>query len=311
MSTLLATTLNIFCGIVSGAKDSLIGILAIHKIHLENEKLNKRAQKHHKANNHSSPKQTFSVYQRLAECCGFNIGVFALSIVLFNLLFLPYMFDLMKFIFGHEGRVVRIWSWLNPILLYTFGAFWVLPLFVLSRFVNAFWFQDIAELAFRGRTQSVRSVSFFIADTLFSLIIQALFLIQAVMVGKLFYIGQFASIFHLSLLYSLYSFEYKWFNHGWELHRRLHFIENNWPYFFGFGLPLAILTSIPQSYLLSGSIFSTLFPLFIISSNEAKPTRQPTSDLPLQLFSPVVFLSNRIFQITIYLNSSRYNKTKS
>lgn len=93
---------------------------------------------------------------------------------------------------------------------------------------------------------------------------------------------------------------------GWELHRRLNFIENNWPYFFGFGLPLAILTSIPQSYILSGSIFSTLFPLFIISSNETKPAKIQNSDIPLQLFAPVVFISNRIFQITIYLNNSRF-----
>jgi etoposide-induced 2.4 mRNA len=216
MSTLLPSALSILCGILHGAKDSLVGITAIRKIHMQNERLNKRNQRHHnqKGSASSSPKQTFSVYQRLAECCCFNIGVFGSSIVIFNWLLLPYMYELMKFIFGHEGRVVRIWSWLNPILLYTFGAFWVLPLFVLSRFVNAFWFQDIAECTFRGRTQSVRSVSFFIADTLFSLIIQALFLIQAVMVGKLLYVGQFASIFHLSLLYSLYSFEYKWFNNG-------------------------------------------------------------------------------------------------
>lgn len=209
MSTLLPSTINIFCGILTGVKDSLVGITAIRKIHSHNEKLIKRNQKHQKVS-----KQTFSVYQRLFECCCFNIGVFASSIVIFNWLLLPYMYELIKFIFGHEGRVVRIWSWLNPILNYTFGTFWVLPLFVLSRFVNAFWFQDIAECTFRGKSQSVRSVSFFIADTLFSLIIQALFLIQAVMVGKLLYIGQFAGIFHLSLLYSLYSFEYKWFNHG-------------------------------------------------------------------------------------------------
>jgi len=220
MSTLLPSALNIIYGILYGIKDSLFGISAIRKIHIQNEKLNKRNQKSLKANAHTSPKQTFSVYQRLFECCVFNIGVFGLSIVLFNWLLLPNIFEFMKFVFGHEGRVVRIWSWLNPILLYTFGAFWVLPLFVLSRFVNAFWFQDIAECTFRGRTQSVRSVSFFIADTLFSLIIQALFLIQAVMVGNVLYIGQFASIFHLSLLYSLYSFEYKWFNNGKSIHER-------------------------------------------------------------------------------------------
>lgn len=214
MSTLLPSTISILGGIVCGAKDSLMGIGAIRKIHNQNEKLNKRAQRHQRTNLVSSPKQTFSVIQRLIECCCFNIGVFALSIVIFNWLLLPYMYELMKFVFGHESRVVRIWSWLNPILLYTFQAFWVLPLFILSRFVNAFWFQDIAECTFRGRSQSPRSISFFIADTLFSLIIQALFLIQAVMVGKLLYVGQFASIFHLSLLYSLYSFEYKWFNHG-------------------------------------------------------------------------------------------------
>lgn len=216
MSTLIPCTVNIFCGIITGVKDSLIGITAIRKIHNQNEKLNKRTLRNQtKTNNFvGSSKQSFSVYQRLAECCGLNIGMFACSIVLFNLILLPNIYEFMKFIFGHEGRAVKIWSWLNPILLYTFGAFWVLPLFALSRFVNAFWFQDIAECTFRGRSQSTRSVSHFIADTLFSLIIQALFLIQAVLVGKLLYIGQIASIFHLSLLYSLYSFEYKWFNSG-------------------------------------------------------------------------------------------------
>ncbi|KAG9510695.1 Long-chain-fatty-acid--CoA ligase 4, partial [Fragariocoptes setiger] len=256
----------------------------------------------------SSIKQPVNVYQRIFECCALNGGVFGLSIYTFNYILLPMMFELMKYIFGHEGSVSKIWSWLSPILTYTFGAFWVLPLFALSRFVNAFWFQDIAECTFRGRSHSLRSLSNFIADTLFSLLIQALFLIQAVMMGFLPipYVGQFVSLFHLSLLYSLYSFEYKWFNMGWELHRRLHFIENNWPYFFGFGLPLAVLTSIPESYLLSGCIFSMLFPLFIISSNEAIPTGY--RDSPIQLFSIVVWLSNKLFQKTIHLSGTRSKK---
>lgn len=221
--SLVQTTMKILCGILAGIKDSLIGITAIRKIHLQNESRNKKALhrqqlKSSASSQYSGPptssKQMFSVYQRLFECCVFNIGVFGSSIVIFNWFLLPYLYEFMKLIFDHEGRVLRIWSWLNPTLSYTFQAFWVLPLFVLSRFVNAFWFQDIAECTFRGRSQSIRSVSIFIADTLFSLIIQALFLIQAVLVGKLLYVGQFASIFHLSLLYSLYSFEYQWFNFG-------------------------------------------------------------------------------------------------
>lgn len=215
---------NIVLGVATGVKDSLVGITAIRKIHLQNEKL-KKAQKSQKTNAITSPKQTFSVYQRLAECCCFNIGVFGSSIVIFTWILLPYMYEFMKLIFG-EGRVVRVWGVLNPILLYTFGIFWVLPLFVLSRFVNAFWFQDIAECTFRGKPQSVRSVSFLIADTIFSLIIQALFLVQAVLVGKIFLFGQLASIFHLSLLYSLYSFEYKWFNRGeFQCHDQVEFSD--------------------------------------------------------------------------------------
>lgn len=60
---------------------------------------------------------------------------------------------------------------------------------------------------------------------------------------------------------------------GWELHKRLHFIEYNWPYFVGFGLPLAILTSLLDDFVLKGSVFSLLFPLYIISSNVVKPKR--------------------------------------
>jgi len=42
---------------------------------------------------------------------------------------------------GSSGVDNVVWAYMAPILSVTFSALWVLPLFVLSKVVNGFWFQ--------------------------------------------------------------------------------------------------------------------------------------------------------------------------
>ncbi|XP_033610969.1 etoposide-induced protein 2.4 homolog isoform X1 [Cryptotermes secundus] len=264
----------------------------------------RRKELHREISRSSVREEEPKVLKRTLQCCALNGGVFWCSLYVFECGLLPLLKYLLTVLFGHSSSTGKsLWSWIKLFLSWTFGAFWVLPLFLLSKIVNSLWFQDIADSAYRysrGRPQLLSSVSKLIADTLFSVLVQALFLVQSTLVSMLpiVFLGDVLCLVHMCMLYSLYSFEYKWFNMGWELHRRLTFIESNWPYFIGFGLPLAVLTALPSSFFNSGCVFSILFPLFIISGNEADPVTG-ACDYPLQLFSPVIAISNALFNRTI------------
>ncbi|XP_011494641.1 PREDICTED: etoposide-induced protein 2.4 isoform X3 [Ceratosolen solmsi marchali] len=268
-----------------GFIDSLRGAVVLFSMDKQiNEKLKKSplkadSRRRESPMGHSQPKnpkhhRESKVLKRTIQCCALN-----------------------------GGMGMTVWSWTKPFLTITFSTMWVLPLFLLSRIVNSLWFQDIADSAYRyrqGRPMLLSSVSKLIADMLFSVLVQALFLGQGVLVSKMPLppIGDVLALVHMCLLYALYAFEYKWFNMGWELHRRLTFIECNWPYFVGFGLPLALSTQLANSYVISGCVFSILFPLFIVSGNEAEPVTD-VCDCPLKLFSPVVAIANTLFNKTI------------
>lgn len=307
----MADTFQDLCwGVVRGFQDAILGSLKIFKLDSEDatktpEKkeqmttlARRRAEKQKTAkvieNKDSEPK----VIHRIFQCCAWNGGVFWMSILLFNYMLLPSLQWMTSLMSGSTDTGV-IWSWMGPMLSWTFNSLWILPLFVLSKIVNCFWFADIADAAYRksrGRPQ-LPNISIFIADMLFSLVIQIFFLLQGTAASflPLPAVGQCISIVHMSLLYSLYSFEYKWINMGWELHRRLSHIELRWPYFFGFGLPMAVLTALPSSLVVSGCVFSILFPVFIISANEADDAQQYVG-FPLKLFAPVVSLTNMLFR---------------
>ena len=66
----------------------------------------------------------------------------------------------------------------------------------------------------------------------------------------------------------------------------------------GFGLPLAIITSYPESQVVSGCGFSILFPLFLISGNQAQVV-VTYQDVTMRIFNPTIALSNLIFSRTL------------
>merc|ERR1719493_691059 len=103
---------------------------------------------------------------------------------------------------------------LNLFCLWPSQLFGFFLFFLLSKIVNATWFQDIADLTFRssqGRPLVNLSISVMIADTVFSIVVEIIFLVQ----GKVFsmvpikIIGAALNLLHNCLLHSLYSFEYK------------------------------------------------------------------------------------------------------
>ncbi|RLN89973.1 hypothetical protein BBJ28_00006310 [Nothophytophthora sp. Chile5] len=97
-------------------------------------------------------------------------------------------------------------------------------------------------------------------DEMYRAILVAFFLLQTVLSYLIPVIGPATSFIHLSWLYSLYCFEYKWSLAGWSLERRLAHLEQNWAYFAGFGSPFTLATFFVPNFVSKG-IFALLFPV--------------------------------------------------
>jgi len=322
-------------GVIYGLRDSIVGISALWRVpgkettppgakEKEDSKSDKQKttlERRREQNRRETTKERMEVRRkegsavvvhRVIQCMGLNMGVIWFSIMVFHYVLTPLLQLVISLIYvsstqtdntGSETtKAAQLWEWIAPVLALTFNALWILPIYFLSRIINAIWFQDIADATYRlarGRPVQFPSLSHGLADVLFSLVVETIFLIQAVFLKAVIPVPAISGaiyFLHLCLLYALYSFEYKWFNMSWAVAKRLAYIEACWPYYLGFGLPLALLSGgaiFPVSFVTSGCIFAVLFPLFIISANQGKQPRP--SGMPLKLFSFSVHCSNKLF----------------
>ena len=250
------------------------------------------------------------IRNKLLKCVLLNGVVLLLSIIIFEYVVLRVIEIIVSNVYSTlvSPSETGIFKWLTTVLWYVFTGFWVLPLSWISKPINTIWFMDIASATYeanqknkdrrKAKPKSILSqgVSVFIADMLFSLVLELLFLVQGLMFSQIPFIGGLLNIFHLAMYYSLYAFEYKWINEGWRVEKRVSYIEQRWPYFLGFGLPLALAVGSVESTIISGCIYAMGFPLFIISASKSQPEESASKPFPqIPIFKLVVSITNKIF----------------
>ncbi|KAG6977172.1 hypothetical protein JG688_00000611 [Phytophthora aleatoria] len=145
-----------------------------------------------------------------------------------------------------------------------YQVLWMYPIYCISFILNTIWYQEIADDAYmqlHGKP-SPTPVTDMIRDEMYRAILVAFFLLQTVLSYLIPVVGPATSFIHLSWLYSLYCFEYKWSLAGWNLERRLAHLEQNWAYFAGFGSPFTLATFFVPNFVSKG-IFALLFPVKI------------------------------------------------
>lgn len=308
---------SLVLGYLSGLKDSILGLILLTRI--DNDNCDKNARPPSRRGQRQRPDtKKIKILPLMAQSCFLNGGVLLFSVLVFESCIIPavqyIMLVVSGFFISSNGLQSSLWLWLEPIMKYTFKYLWVIPLFWLCKILNCIWFVEIADGAYRkkyGRPVTAlisakenvfKVISKSMADFLFSILVEVFFLVQAQIVGLIPVFGYSLLYIHMSLLYSLYAFEYTWANLGWTVMRRLDFIECNWPYFTGFGMLLSILTYTSTSTIVSAGIFGTVFPIFILSGLEAKPYDH--SCYPVRLFSLVIWITNKLFLFRSVRNTS-------
>ncbi|CAD5222875.1 unnamed protein product [Bursaphelenchus okinawaensis] len=195
------------------------------------------------------------------------------------------------------------YGWLNTVFA-TFRLALVLPIFIIIRILSTLWFADVANAAFRyrGRTITTRSnveimFSKTASDFVHAIVVELVFLLQAMVVMALSVpvLSQVGGFILMSLLHSLYSFEYVWMSSGVSMNTRLILVERRWPFHLGFGTLLTILTMLSDNFMINSCVFGAVFPFFIVSSFLTSiPENKDSEITPVHFFHISQVITNKL-----------------
>ncbi|XP_045480555.1 etoposide-induced protein 2.4 homolog [Harmonia axyridis] len=233
-------------------------------------------------------------------------GIFTVLIVPVIYILFPVCYYILSMT-NHENFILSITS-----VFYCIGIIFRIFPVQIYRLGHFYLFQDIAEDVHKlknGKPQGWESVQVRFADMAFNFVVQFFYGTQLLTISllptiwsicfpntKLHFVPdewflQLIILILTSIWYSLCLFEYKWYYFTWNLHRRLGYIEKNWPYFIGFSFFYAVVTTYSDSYCVNALIAGYLFPFYLISTYHSEP-EEDVRICSIPFFQPAVMITN-------------------
>ncbi|KAI8872275.1 hypothetical protein GQ42DRAFT_116269, partial [Ramicandelaber brevisporus] len=171
-----------------------------------------------------------------------------------------------------------------------FAFLWLYPLYCACFFLSEIWYQQIALRLHQLRASinrtgdstaapaatATKPASYYnllrnMAGNIYRALTFLTYLIATHLAGRIPFVGSALSILFVAWIYAYYAFEYRWINLGWPIDKRMRFLEQRWAYFMGFGLPMATISSLLFTGMISMGVCATVFPMYVIMAELAKP----------------------------------------
>jgi etoposide-induced 2.4 mRNA len=236
--------------------------------------------------------------KKIFNCIFYN----SIFVVLFHLLY-------HKIILTHLPNQYTF-LFLNIIYL----IIWEYPIYIISLFLNNIWHHKISKIVFilnnlndkDNFIWNYKNILSNITDEIYYKILYILFLIQIYLSSFIPIIGYFISFCLISWLYSYYCFEFVWRIKKMNLLQRIHYFQNHWIYFLGYGMFLSI-NSFLWNIFISNGLFSLFIPFYIILATISTPRRIKNNNKifiieNLPIFYIPIKLNNFILKILFYKN---------